>query len=405
LAFTPEWKPVLQALKEEMDRALSDGRPHVAASFARNLLGFAAQAGFKDLKGPPPPNLVPVGMAARAGLARARSLMAGPKQIPLTVDALESMTPAERAAYTAAHNDWSDPGVAVSPNGLYRIETTCGHETLLGTAKMVEQHHARLVGWYSKDPFVGRPGLIRVVPRSAGLESEGVPYWWAAGFQSGDVTTVKFSVGTIEGLGHTLTHELTHRFDGALAPGLPAWAVEGRASWTGGAYGFAAQLEFVDGHMSFGTVERAFIKGYGGEENLGKLLKGTIDDYRDNYTAGYALWVYLKYWSEGDDVPPLFADRLPSWIESCAKGQGANPVAFAAAFCDGRKGRPKDLKEFSKKFGAFLQGFYWQNRAPWTARYEKKIPDPIFRRSCSTVPRGTTIAIAPNLQFGQGSCP
>lgn len=399
--FTPEWKPILQALKEEMDRALADGKPHLAARFARNLLGFAAQAGFKDLKGPPPPNLTAVGMAARAGLARARASMAGPKQVALTVEALESMTPAERAAYTAAHNDWSDPGIAVSPNGLYRIETTCGHETLLGIAKTVEQHHARLVAWYGKDPFVGRPGLIRVVPRSSGLEAEGVPYWWAAGFQSGDVTTVKFSVGTIEGIGHTLTHELTHRFDGALLPGIPSWAVEGRASWTGGAYGFAAQLEFVDGHMSFGTVERAFIKGYGGEENFTKLLKGTIDDYRDNYTAGYALWVYLKYWNESDGAPPLFADRLPAWFETCAKGQGANPVAFAAAFCDGKKGRPKDLKEFSKKFGTFLQGFYWQNRAPWTARFEKKVPGPDLQELVLDGPTWNDDRDRSEPQFGQ----
>lgn len=374
LAFTPEWKPILQALKEEMDRALSDGRPHEAARFARNLLGFAAQAAFKDLKGPPAPNLTSVAMAARAGLARARAAMEGPKRVPLTVEELESMPKGDREAFTSAHNDWSNPGVAVSPKGLYRIETTCGHETLLGTAKTVEYHHARLVGWFGKDPFTGRQGLIRIVPRSSGLESEGVPYWWAGGFQSGDTTTVKFAVGTIEGLGHTLTHELTHRFDGALAPGMPAWAVEGRASWTGTSYGFSQQAEFVDGHMSFGTNERAFIKGYGGEENFTKLLKGTIDDYRDNYTAGYALWVYLKYWNESDGSPPLYADRIPTWIEMCGKGQGVNPVAFAAAYCDGKKGRPKDLKEFSKKFGTFLQGFYWQNRAPWTARFEKKIP-------------------------------
>ena len=44
---------------------------------------------------------------------------------------------------------------------------------------------------------------------------------------------MRFSIGTIEGLGHGLTHELTHRFDGALFPGQPTWLVEGKAVWTG----------------------------------------------------------------------------------------------------------------------------------------------------------------------------
>ena len=43
-----------------------------------------------------------------------------------------------------------------------------------------------------------------VVPRADGLEAEGAPHFWAAGFQSGDTTVVQFSVGTIEGLGRTL---------------------------------------------------------------------------------------------------------------------------------------------------------------------------------------------------------
>ena len=59
-------------------------------------------------------------------------------------------------------------------------------------------------------PFDGRRGVARIVPEVDDLETEGAPYWWAAGFQSGDRTTVRFSWGTIPGLGRTLTHELTH---------------------------------------------------------------------------------------------------------------------------------------------------------------------------------------------------
>ena len=131
------------------------------------------------------------------------------------------------------------------------------------------------------------------MPEASGLESEGAPFWWAAGFQGGDTTTVRFSCGTIEGLGHLLTHELTHRFDGAIYPGIPSWLAEGKAVWTGGAYGKAEDETFVDAWADVGAIEAAFLKGYGDLGKFTKLISGTLDDYRDNYTAGFALYVYL----------------------------------------------------------------------------------------------------------------
>ena len=116
----------------------------------------------------------------------------------------------------------------------------------------------------------------------------------AGGFQAGERTTIRFSFGTVPGMGRTLTHELTHRFDGALYPGLPAWLAEGKAVWTGGAYGASTAPEFVETYASIGTIEGAFVKGYGDPTKLAKLIDGTIDDYRDNYVAGNALYVYLR---------------------------------------------------------------------------------------------------------------
>jgi hypothetical protein len=215
--------------------------------------------------------------------------------------------------------------------------------------------------------------LLRIVPEDSGLEAEGTPYWWAGGFQSGPITTVKFSCGTIGGLGHGITHELTHRFDGALNAGIPAWPAEGRAVWTGAAFGGAQDPDFVKNHASFGTVEDAFLKGYGDEKNLKKLVEGTIEDYRHNYTAGYALYLFLATWRDKD--APTFADRLVRFERGCREKSGNSLEWFTSCFCDGKANRPKDLKGFAERFAEFVSGFYWQNRASWTAMYTEKVPD------------------------------
>jgi hypothetical protein len=370
----PDYRPVLLALKSVMDKALGEQRPELAIRAAQCLLGLASQSRFHDLKGPKPPALEPVAMTARAGLARAREQLEGRRKgAILTIDELEAMSKEEREAFTRAHCSLENPAITMSPNGRYRIETSCGHATLLGVARTIELHHGRLIGYFGQDPFVSEPGLVRVVPESSGLEAEGTPYWWAGGFQSGSVTTVKFSCGTIGGLGRGLTHELTHRFDGALNSGIPAWLAEGRAVWTGGAYGAPADRGFVPNHASFGTVEDAFIKGYGDEERLRKLVEGTIEDYRHNYTAGYALYLFLASWKH--EGAPLYRDRLGRFERGC-KEKGGNALSwFTACFCDGKAGRPKDFKAFAGEFAAFVKGFYWQSPAPWTSAYTQKLPD------------------------------
>ena len=363
---------VESALKSVMNGALSGGRAGEAVRAARILHGLGTQAGFEDLQGEAPPGAPALRALASEALARARTMLARGQGEPLTLEQLEALDQPAQRAFTRAHADFADPGLGVSPGGLYRVETVCGYETLLGVVATVEDHHRRLCGWYGTDPFVGRPGLVRVAPEAAGLEQEGTPFWWAGGFQSGDLTVLRFSCGTVEGLGHGLTHELTHRFDGALYPGLPAWLAEGRAVRTGGAFGHSSDERFVLEHVSFGTVEAAFIKGYGAQHRLEELLAGTIDDYRDNYVAGYALYVYLDTWEEGGRRP--FAAELGRYMSDTRRGS-ADPVAFFAAhFADARAGRPQGMEAFAQGFATFLQGFYWDSRAEWTARYLGDVP-------------------------------
>jgi hypothetical protein len=369
-----EYKPVLSALKEVMDKSLGEQKPELAVRAALCLLGLASQTRFKDLEGPKPPQLESVAMAARAGLARAREQIEAKRKGAITTIAeLEAMSELEREKFNEEHASFENPGVTLSPNGLYRIETSCGHATLLGVAKTVELHHARLVKYFGQDPFSSQPGLVRVVPESSGLEAEGTPYWWAGGFQSGSVTTVKFSCGTIGGLGRGLTHELTHRFDGTLNGGIPSWLAEGKAVWTGSAYGGPEDVTFVPNHASFGTVEAGYLKGYGDENKLKTLVEGKLEDYRDNYTAGYGLFLYLSTWKEKDAA--IFGDRLAKFEKGCKERGGNSLEWFVASFCDGKAGRPKDFKAFAERFGKFLVGFYWQNRAPWTGTlYTEKVP-------------------------------
>lgn len=364
-------REVVLALDAQLGGARASGRTQDALELALVLRGLAAQAGFKDLEGPKSPKLDDAWSDAGAALAEARHEL-GRNSPPMTIEQLEALDGDQRDQFTRAHASFIAPGVATSPQGWYRVETICGYATLLGLAKTVELHHARLAKWYGKDPFVGRPGTLRIVPEASGLESEGTPFWWAGGFQSGDITSMRFSCGTIEGFGHGLTHELTHRFDGALCPGIPSWLAEGKAVWTGAAFANSDDEDFVENHASFGTIEDASIRGYGAKENLEKLITGTIEDYRDNYVAGYALYVYLRSWSD-EGAPPKYAKRLTEFMSDRMRDKRSALDAFAAHFADGKEGRPKDFAAFAEDFGKWAGGFYWRDRKPWTQRYTEDV--------------------------------
>lgn len=394
----------LKALDRVMTLAHANGRNGEAVRAARVLHGLGVQAEFDHLAGERPAGMARWRAAGAAMLARARERLDAEHPEPWTVDELEWLSSNEGEAFTRQHASFALPGVAVSPRGWYRIESDCGYETLLGVARTIEDHHRRLARWFGEDPFIAnadsesekvlRRGLVRIVPNADGLEAEGAPYFWVGGFQAGDTTVLRFSVGDIEGLGHGLTHELTHRFDGALHPGLPTWAAEGKAVWTGAAYGRASDLDFVPHHAAFGTMDVVRGQGYGGVGKLRALVSGRPEDYRENYSAGYALVVYLNTWQpvgEGDPAAPLAPERAlyrERWRafqlggargakagEGRDRGDGDAAVQrFTEAFCDGAAGRPANLDEFAVAFGEFLAGFHWREPAPWRPRYTEDVP-------------------------------
>lgn len=380
-AIEPDYDEVFDALERVMRATPTGGGggeedataiEERALRAARILAGLARQATFKDLQGPQPPDMTAIGRRAREFLAGKDADAQGEAKV-WTVAELEALDEEQRVQFTDSHDTWRRPGVAESLTGKYRIETICGFETLLGTARTIELHHDRLAGHFGKDPFGSRQGIVRIVPEDSGLETEGAPYWWAAGFQSGDRTTVRFAWSTIPRLGRVLTHELTHRFDGVLRPFLGAWYKEGHASWTGGHYAQMADTEFVEDHLDKGAVDQTWRKDYGRKREFTKLIEGTIEEYRDNYSAGYALYSYLRTFPPGER--PLFRDALERYEKNSRAGQ-KNPLRyFEQTFCDGENGRPESLDDFLDGWQAFLNGVgMWlvRNRDDsnrWVARY------------------------------------
>jgi len=393
-----QWKAVMSDLRSTGSSLLKSGQWSEAIRAGRILKGLAAQANFGDkLDGPAPPNASSEMAAANEILSRARAALAQRPELALDLAAVEAMSDEERRELTVDRASFGEPAVTESPNGMYRVETSCGWETLYGAATTVEYHHRRLANFFGRDPFENRQGTLRVVPEAYGLEAEGTPHWWAGGFQSGDLTVLQFTLSTIPGLGRGITHELTHRFDGALYPGLPAWLVEGKASWTAGAYGSMKETSFVANHCSFGTMNGTIGLGYNREDELRNLVAGTIEEYRDNCTAGTALFVYLNTWMGSEDVdgeyfgedgtlptpadgeaarqsPPLYAGELQKFMEERKRLRNDPIKVFEAYFCDGEQGRPDDFAEFSARFSRFLAGFNYQDPQPWRDRYTQDVP-------------------------------
>ncbi|MCA8976851.1 MAG: hypothetical protein KDC98_19165 [Planctomycetes bacterium] len=376
-SLTPDYEVIFEALLQVMRAAppaKADPIPFQdrAIRAARILAGLARQSAFKDLKGPPPPDMTAIGATAREFLAGLDGAVQQEAKV-WTIAELEALSPEDRERFTAEHDTWRHPGVAVSETGRYRIETICGHGTLLGCARTVELHHQRLVAHFGVDPFLERQGTIRIVPENSGLETEGVPFWWAAGFQGGDRTTVRFAWSSIPALGKVLTHELTHRFDSVLRPFLRSWYVEGHAVWTAAHYGHMTDTGCVENFLATGSVDAAWRKGYGRRDKLEQLLRGEIEEYRDNYPVGYSLYAYLRSFPPGQS--PRFGDALARF-EKNARGGQKDPVGyFTKTFCDGRDGRPASFEEFLQGWQAFLDGVgNWlaQNRDEsnrWVAAY------------------------------------
>lgn len=384
-AFVPDHDTVFTALSRVMARTLPPANatapttgPAVDAAAiddrrvraARILVGLRRQGAFKDLQGPAAPDLGKFADDAQQLLdaQREQALAAGKVW---SIDELAAMTPEQAAQFTQSHRDWHRPGIAMSTTGRYRIETICGHSTLLGVARTVEQHHARLVDHFGSDPFLQRLGVVRIVPESSDLETEGAPYWWAGGFQGGDRTTLRFAWGDLPGLGRGLTHELTHRFDGVLRPFLPSWYGEGHASWTGGHYAHTKDPKFVDDYLQTGTPAHTYYKGYADRRKFEELLTGKVEDYRDNYFAGYSLYAFLRSFPPGQ---PRYRTALATFEKNARAGQKDPLGFFTATFCDGKEGRPATFDELFTQWQSFVRGCYeWlddkKQGNEWVARY------------------------------------
>ncbi|MFB3067472.1 MAG: hypothetical protein ACE10D_13280, partial [Planctomycetota bacterium] len=425
-SFVPPSAPVTAALAALCTRLLEEGKAQEAFDAAACLRGLAAQAAFQHLKGTVP-DLAAEGALAAGVMHRARRRLLGKPPAPVQrppppreveqeeedeegcsemLEGDEDLPPehedqeirdpepdfdptgAAERAITDEHRRMSKPAVAFSPRGYYRVETSCGAQTLKTVVEQIEQHHARLVRWYGKDPFLECSGIVRVVPDFADIESEGQPYHWARGFQRGDTTVVRFAVSGKLELARLLTHELTHRFDRRLYPAMPSWLAEGRAVYTAAAFHLPADKEFLELAMDWERVRGARNTFYGTPEKLIRLLRDEPRDYRDNYTAGHALWIYLTTWRPG--ARKAFAPQIPKWLNSM-KLPGKDPyVAFKHFFMDGKGGRPNTLRRFASGFKTFLNGFFLEEPPAWTKRYIR-----------NWTPRGSFVYDAPTWPYSK----
>jgi hypothetical protein len=121
LRFEPPWSEVIEALEAELTRALSAKDLANGIRAARLLRGMCAQAVFQDLKGPTPPDLSKVSQRVASALERLRAELRAKQGEPLSVDSLDAMEREERERFSDEHRDFAWPGIAVSPEGLYRV--------------------------------------------------------------------------------------------------------------------------------------------------------------------------------------------------------------------------------------------------------------------------------------------
>ena len=383
---------VLAALLDLVGKARGRGDLDTALDAARTVRGLHQQANQTKTSGAAPSGAgaravraiadIRRELRAREDAAREAAASEGaeqPKEPPVwSVPTLEAIPDDEIDAWNARHAKWARAGVALSPGERYRVETICGMVTLLTVTKDVEAHHARLVRWFGQDPFLKRQGLVRLSPDYRDFESEGQPFWWAGGFQSGDVTTMIARFPTRRGLGGTLVHELNHRFDGAVYPGISAWLSEGRAMYVESG-SLVPDAEEVDENVtSWNRLWETNSHAYGSPDGLRKLLSGDIPDYRHNYDAGYSLVCFLNRFSDFSAEQlgePLLRTQIEKYLKSFRAKPRSDPVKrFETHFCDGKDGRPATLAAFAALFRQWLRegGSGATPSAPWKATWQKR---------------------------------
>ena len=159
------------------------------------------------------------------------------------------------------------------------------------------------------DPFAGKPGLVRLCPSDSDFEAEGRPFWWAGGMQGGDVTTVLARFPDAPELANTIAHEFTHRFDGTLFPGLPRWAVEGRATYLGSCARPAAADTLDERWVRWGALWEA------SEEAAPPIPR------RDLMPPGHAKPVHASFIDWAADIPTAPATPAPDSPTPAAQGE------------------------------------------------------------------------------------
>ncbi len=376
-AYAPAFEKAEVGAVPTVDRALADLVAHArrvrvtledagdALALGRACLGLADQAE-QDVPDRPAHAVPGLAETGRRLEADAEAALAARQMEPLAASALDAMGPDEVRRFNEAHTDVATPGRALSPHGRYRITTPCGHGTLAAAARLVEPVHARLVRWFGEDPFASERGEIRIFPEFSDLEAEAAPWWWADGFQGGRTTTVRFALGSIWDLAPLLTHELTHRFDAAVHPAMPAWLREGRAVFTAVAWQGIDDPAFVARAADVERIRNAWHTWYGTPEGLANLLRDGAKEYRDYYSAGHALWVYLLV-GPNPEEDPLFTDRVGPWLAGMTRPDKDPVGTFTAAFCDGREGRPSSLDAFASGFMRFLLAFRGSSPPSWVS--------------------------------------
>lgn len=362
----PSTAAVLKAIEKAAGAARAPGSHALRLKLGRALIGMASQARQKA----PGTEDIDAQKLLRLGTKLAESAtaaLAAEQMAPATVEQLRAMTPAEIDAFNEKHTRIETPGRAISPKGRYEIRTTCGHGSLLTAASIVDGIHGRLATWFGTDPFVGKPGLIVVLPGWDGLEAENAPYWWAQGFQRGSITTIRFALSDAMGMADVLTHELTHRFDGIYHPAGLGWFKEGRAVWTQNAFLSLKDKQLLD----FAPSVKHFRKvpaAYGKLHYLRRLLRGKPFDYRDNYPVGHTLFAYLLTWKHKSGRL-LYAEALRAYMASLKASPRKPAEHFTTHFADGKDGRPEGLEAFAAAFSTFFEAFRLQEPPNWALRY------------------------------------
>ena len=248
----------------------------------------------------------------------------------------------DRESFTKEHASFENPGVTLSPDGpLPDRDARAATRRCSASRRPIELHHARLVKYFGQDPFAGQPGLVRIVPESSGLEARrhAVLVGRRLPVRPGHDGEVLVRHDRRARPRSHARADAPVRRGGQRRHPVVARRGQGRLDGGGLRIGRGRRLR-SEPRVVRAPSRPAFLKGYGDENKLKKLVEGTLDDYRDNYTAGYALFLFLVD-LEGEGRRAL--RRSPRELRAGLPGEGRQLArvvhrrASATARADGRR--------------------------------------------------------------------